>query len=164
VTVEPEFVPQEIQDMVQRGTLEPNDIYLVQNIVETDDDNEPALENLPQEGQGDPLNIFGEWGGHQGVCHQCSVASIRNQNLSINFSQGVRPTLLQLFELLFPKVYILEVILPIINKEIKFGGSVEYWEFLVFLGIWLLMGTIQEPERKDLRFLEPISEFLGAPF
>jgi hypothetical protein len=51
-----------------------------------------------------------------------------------------------------------------INKEIKFGGVVEYWEFLVFLGIWLLMGTIQGPKRKDFWSLEPISEFLGAPF
>jgi hypothetical protein len=70
VAAAPEFVPQEIQDMVERGTPEPEDIYLAQNnIVETDDDNKPAPENLPQEGQGDPLSIFGEWGGHQGVCH-----------------------------------------------------------------------------------------------
>jgi hypothetical protein len=69
VAAEPEFVPQEIQDMVERGMLEPNDIYLAQNIVKTDDDNKPAPENLPQEGQGDPLSIFGEWGGHQAVCH-----------------------------------------------------------------------------------------------
>jgi hypothetical protein len=135
---EPEFVPKEIQDMVQRGTVEPDNIYLTQNIVKTYDDNEPATENLPQEGQGDPLDIFREWGGHQGVCHQRSVASTQNQNPSINFPQGVQLTLLRLFELLFPKAFILEVILLMINKKIKFGGSVEYWKLLVFLGIWLL--------------------------
>jgi hypothetical protein len=90
---EAEFVPQEIEDsMVQRGRLEPDDIYLAQNILKTDDDNEPAPENLHQEGQGDPLSIFGEWGGHQGVCHQRSVSSVWNHNPNINFHYGVRPT------------------------------------------------------------------------
>jgi hypothetical protein len=63
------------------------------------------------------------------------VASSRNQNPTINFPQGVWLTLLQLFELLFPTVFVLDVILPMINKEVKYGGVVEYWEFLVFLGI-----------------------------
>jgi len=68
---EAEFVPQEIQDMVARGTLEADDVYLAQNIVETDDDNEPAPENLPQEGQGSPLGILcvdssgGAWRANQ---------------------------------------------------------------------------------------------------
>jgi hypothetical protein len=69
VAAEPEFVPQEIQDMVEGGRLEPDGRYLAQNILKTDDDNKPAPENLTQEGQGDPLSIFGEFGGHQGVCH-----------------------------------------------------------------------------------------------
>jgi hypothetical protein len=58
----------------------------------------------------------------------------------------------------------MDVILPMINKKVKFGGVVEYWEFLVFLRIWLLMGTIQGPERKDFWSMDPISEFFGAPF
>jgi hypothetical protein len=65
---EPEFAPQEIQDMVARGTLEPDDIYLA---LEMDDDNGHAPENLPQEGQGNPLGILcvdssgGAWRANQ---------------------------------------------------------------------------------------------------
>jgi hypothetical protein len=51
-----------------------------------------------------------------------------------------------------------------INKEVKYGGVVEYWEFLVFLRIWLLMRMIQGLEQKDFWSMDPISEFMGAPF
>jgi hypothetical protein len=69
-----------------------------------------------------------------------------------------------LFELLFPKPFILSVIIPIINKEIQSKGAVEYGEFLQFLGLWLLKATIQGPQRTDFWSLEPVSKFQGAPF
>jgi hypothetical protein len=161
---EAELVPQEVQDIIQRGTLKDGDMEVTGDFVEIDDDNEPAPENMPQEGEGgDPMNIFGDWGGHPGTCYR-RMGGSRNQNPDLNFPSGIRPSLLQLFEILFPKAFVLEVILPMVNKEIKYGGDVEYWEFLLFIGIWLLMGIIQGPDRKEFWSLEPISRHVGAPF
>ena len=73
---------------------------------------------MPQAGEvEEPGNIFGEW-GHDGTCF-CCMGDVHNQNPSINFLiNHVRPTLLQLFELLFPMDHVKFVILPMINKEI----------------------------------------------
>jgi hypothetical protein len=110
--------------------IEGNDIEMIRNLVEIDDDNEPAPENTPRAGEGPHSTVFGEW-GHVGVCHR-RAGSAQNRPPTLSFPYGVQPTLLQLFEILFPKMYIQGVILPIINMEIQFGGSVEYWEFLRF--------------------------------
>ena len=142
---EEEIVPGEIQGIIEHGIVEPDDIEIARNLVEIDDDNEPAPENMPQTGGGDPTSVFaGEW-GHPGICH-CHMGNAQNQNPKLNFPYGVRPTLLQLFELLFPKAFILSVIIPMINKGIQSGGPVEYLEFLHFLGLWFLMATIQGPQ------------------
>jgi hypothetical protein len=162
VAEEEESVPIEIQGIIERGMLEPDDIEIARNLVEIDDDNEPAPENMPQTGGVDPTSIFGEW-GHPGICHR-RMGNAQNQNPKLNFPYGVRPTLLQLFELLFPKAFILSVIIPMINKGIQSGGPVEYWEFLQFLGLWFLMATIQGPQRTDYWSLEPVSKYNGAPF
>lgn len=65
--------------MMDRRVLGPDDTEIARNLVEIDDDNEPAPENLSQEGQGDPMNIFGEWGGHDGLCYR-RTTNARNQN------------------------------------------------------------------------------------
>jgi hypothetical protein len=155
-------IPVEIQDMIEHGICDRDDIEIARNLMEIDDDNEPAPENVPQANERVPENVFGEW-GHHGMCHR-RMENARNQNPSINFPVDVRPTLLQLFELLFPKTFILFVILPMINKEISIGGPVEYGEFLRFIGIWFLMATIQGPHRRDYWSIEPVSRYQGAPF
>jgi hypothetical protein len=158
-----ELVPTKILGMMDGRVLGPDDIEIARNLVEIDDDNEPAPENVPQEGQGDHVNIFGEWGGHDGLCYR-RATNARNQNPTLNFPRGVKPTRLQLFELLFPRTFVQEIILPMINKEVKFGGPVEYWEFLRFVGLWLLLATIQGPSRTDFWSTDRPSRFYGAPF
>lgn len=99
--VEQAFVPGEISDIIQRGVLEPNDIEMARNFVEIDDDNDPAPENLPLAGEEAQASIFGEW-GHPGTCYR-RMGIARNQSPNLSFPPGVRPTIMQLFELLFPK-------------------------------------------------------------
>ena len=151
--------PREIQDVIEcshLGPLDQDDVDVARNFIEIDDDNNPAPENVPQAGETLPENIFGEW-GHQGMCFR-HMTGTQNRNPTISFLQNVRPTLLQLFELLFPMNYVKSVILPLINKEIN-GAPVEYWEFLVFLGIWFLMAMIQGPQWKDFWSLNPVSRY-----
>ena len=47
-----------------------NIIEALQEVVEIDDDNEPAPENVPRNSDNN-TGVFGEW-GHTGLCHRAS--------------------------------------------------------------------------------------------
>ena len=68
-----------------------------------------------------------------------------------------------MFELLFMKDYVEDVILCNINANIV-GSRVTYGEFLRWIGIWFLMATVIGPPREAFFSLKPIDPFLGAPF
>ena len=53
---------------------------------------------------------------------------------------------LELFETLFMKKYIVNVLLILINENIK-GESVTYGEFLMWLGLWFLVAAVVGPSR-----------------
>ena len=57
----------------------------------------------------------------------------------------------------------MSTIIPGINKNIK-GPPVNYGEFLVFLGIWLIMSTTVGIERRLFWSLSAVSMFSGAPY
>jgi Transposase IS4 len=159
-----ELLPVEIREISERAVLDEEEVRIARELVEIDDDNEPAPENMPQQGVGVAANdVFGEW-GHEGTCYRRMAGGGLQDNPRLIFPAGIRPTLLQLFEILFPKNYILQVILPMINMNLRYGGAVEYWEFLQWIGIWLLIATIQGPERKDFWSTDPISKHGKAPF
>ena len=78
----------------------------------------------------------------------------------------IKPTKLQLFELLFPKSFIFETILPAINERIE-GNAVIYHEFLQLLGIWFTMATCQGFSRNEFWSTMPLTgtlDQLGAPY
>ena len=132
--------------------------------VDIDDDNEPAPENVPVpagEGQPPAEQAFSEW-GHDGSCYR-KLSGGRDTNASINFPTGVRPTMLQLFEMFFMKNFVMTVLVPEINKKIV-GDAVSYGEFLRWIGLWLMMATIQGPQRSEFWSIAPVSLFDGAPF
>ena len=86
----------------------------------------------------------------------------------IRFPLGavVKPTKLQLFELLFPKNFIFETILPAINERIE-GNTVIYREFLQWLGIWFTMATCQGFSRNKFWSTMPLTgtlDQLGAAY
>ena len=157
-----ELLTEEIRDITNHDVINVNDIKMIQNLVEIDDDNKPAPENTPRAGDGPQPSVFGEW-GHSGICHR-RAGFAQNRLPTISFPHGVQPTLVQLFEVLFPKLFVQSVILPLINTEIGFGGPVEYWEFLRFVGLWFLIATIEGPERRDFWAVEPPTRYSGAPF
>ena len=117
-----------------------DDMNELHGVIDVDDDNEPAPENIPQPGGGKQEGIMGNDFGHSGICPRWLEGAM-NQSMKINFG-NVKPTRLQLFELFFPKTYIQNVLLPETNKKIK-SNAVSYGEFLVWTGLWLMMATIQ---------------------
>ena len=64
---------------------------------------------------------------------------------TIAFTGGIKPTPLQVFELMFPKTYVQNIILKLLNEKM----NIPYDEFLRWTGLWLLMSTIERPSRRD---------------
>ena len=122
-----------------------DEINHIQQVVCIDDDNSPAPKNIPREATS--LNIFDDifsnW-GHDGVCERKRNSHFNNKP-SIAFPGGIKPTPLQVFELMFPKTYVQNVILKQLNEK----KDISYGEFLRWIGLWLLMSTIEGPTRRD---------------
>ena len=68
----------------------------------------------------------------------------RNHNPCIKFPPDIDPTELQLFHIFFFRDLIEGVLLHNINDRID-GEKVSYGVFLVLIGLWLMMVTIQGP-------------------
>ena len=77
-----------------------NTIEALQDVVEVDDDNELAPENVPQRSDNN-ATVFGKW-GHTGFCH-CRMQNMPNNPAKLNY--GIDKTAddiyVQLFEGLF---------------------------------------------------------------
>ena len=82
----------------------------------------------------------------------------------LSLPSELSPTALQVFELFFFKDFIQETLLSLINSCIEEGQEVTYGEFLLFLGLWLLMATIEGPTRKQFFTTKTIDAFNGAPY
>ena len=66
---------------------------------------------------------------------------------------------------MIPKHYFIAVILSTMNMDLPAGEKkFTYGEFLKFLGLRFLMGTVQDPRYRDYWSEQPISMFRGAPF
>ena len=96
------------------------DIVILEGQAYIDDDNTPAPENIPTPSNDRDNQIFYSW-GHDGVCQHCQVGGQNDEVLPFNICRhnGI-PSILQTFEILFPQVYIEEVI---IKKQIKNTGE-----------------------------------------
>ena len=77
----------------------------------------------------------------------------------------MKSTKLQFFELMILKHYFITVILPTMNKNLPVGeNKITFGEFLKFIGLWLLMATVQGSQYREYWSEQPISMFRGAPF
>ena len=128
-----------------------------------DDDNEPAPENHPLHGEMVD-DIFSGW-THSGICKRRALIS-RNTKMELTFSmnKSVEPTNLQIFKVLFFTSFIKSMILPQTNNNLPTGEKhVQYEEFLCWLGLWMLMGTLIGLQRHEFWATHPINAFHGAP-
>ena len=116
-----------------------NTIEALQDVVEINDDNELAPENVPQRNDNN-VAVFGE-SGHTGFCH-CHMQNMPNNPAKFNF--GINTTAddiyVQLFEGLFP-ANLLDMMVTEMNKTIS-GDSLSYGKLLKWIGFWVLMLTV----------------------
>lgn len=142
--------------------LTEEDIIALSAVVETDNDNDPAPENVPElaEEVAGACIYKDEW-GHDGLCYRRMNTTTANYGAE---RLGDCLTILDNFELMFPVQYIKDVMLPEIRQQMNTKTPLEYGEFLRFLGLWLLMATIQGPSRHEFWKRETVDMFVGAPF
>jgi Transposase IS4 len=156
-------LPVEVTDMFAIGrAIDADDIEALRGAIPIDDDNEPAPENIPTAVPGDngECSYADAW-GHSGICLRRTTMAVDNLPYFIGLTQS--PTLVDYFEFLFPKEYLINVILNRINDNIS-DGKVSYGEFLRWIGCWYIMATITGPQRHEYWKQADISIFSGAPF
>ncbi|KAL7578819.1 hypothetical protein ACA910_016040 [Epithemia clementina (nom. ined.)] len=159
---EEEPLPDTIQELVGNIHLDGDDIeQAMRDAPMVDDDNMPAPENVPVAGNAGDIMIGWE---HNGICNRKANVPT-NPSPILHFVQPgalLETTNLQLFEGLFFKSYIEEVIIPATNNEMRSKSSLTYGEFLRWMGLWLLMSTMLGPQRHEFWSVSPIDAFDGA--
>ena len=159
-------LPTVIQDLMERGvgTMDVEEIGVASAAAPmVDDDNKPAPENHPSNGE-TVDDIFSGW-THSGICERKALIS-RNTKAELSFwtNKSVEPSNLQIWEGLFFTSFIKRVILPQTNNNLPAGEKhIQYGEFLHWLGLWVLMGTLIGPQRYEFWATHTINAFHGAP-
>jgi len=145
------------------GAVGDEELLTRRDEIEIDDDRDPLPENLmPVQGAENECHFSEAW-GHNGLCHRRVASGGRKTEPKLHLEPGAQIGKLELFETLFMKNYIVNVLLILINENIK-GESVAYGEFLLWLGLWFLMATVVGPSR-DAFFSDRLcDEFADAPF
>ena len=124
-------LPAQVSDIIGRSReqIDADDEAVLREFISVDDDNAPLPDNII------PPNeyvdyIFSEWKAPD-VCYR-KAQNVGNTQASIRFLNDgveVKPTRVQLFEMLFPKEFVQQTILVETNKDIV-GEPVQYGEFL----------------------------------
>ena len=69
----------------------------------------------------------------------------------------------QLFEGFFPKE-LLQIVIDIVNEKMNGEEEVVYGEFQQWIGIWVLMSTVDGTDRHPFWSTKNVDAFDGAPF
>ena len=130
-------------------------------VVNIDDNDKPAPENVLTTAT--TLSVLSNEWGHMGIClhKQQSIANTPAKLVyPINTTRD--DINLQLFECLFPKQFIENIMIPTMNWKLK--NAVTYSEFLVWIGLWILMSTVDGSDRHGFWSNKDINIYEGAPF
>jgi hypothetical protein len=117
----------------------------LQLLVEVDNDNNPAPKNVPEAVNNDIGVAVYEpsWQSHDGLCQRVMSGASKSKP-QLLFPKSLKPSLVDLFKMLFPKDHFKHIMIWEINKKIELG-LVTYSQFLRWLGAWFLMARIQGP-------------------
>ena len=151
----PAVIDSEIQGENHGGTSDL--LTALSGVVDIDDDNKPAPENVPTTATTSSV-LSNEW-GHMGICLRKQQSIANTQAKLVYPVDTTRDDInLQLFEHLFPKQFIENIMIPTMNQKLK--NAVTYSEFLVWIGLWILMSTVDGSDRcgfksnKDINIYE----------
>ena len=138
-----------------------NLISSLTGVLDIDDDNEPVPENVP----GDPVpSVLSTVWGHYRFCYRKSNNLADTKARLVNNVDTTRDDVnLQLFERLFPHKYIKDVILTETNKVLD-KEPVTYGELLRWMGLWVLISTVDGSDRHSFWSSKSVNMYEGAPF
>ena len=160
---EPTPLPQAVDELLNNQATTEETLEALRGVVDIDDDNDPAPENIPAPTDISSSSIFGEW-GHEGVCFRKQQG---NQNIRAKLNAALDPKAddpnLQLFEILFPKKWILETVIPSTNNQLG-EEPLPYGELLRWMGLWILMSTVDGCDCQRFWSNKHVNIFEGAPF
>ena len=158
-----------IQEMLDQGgnNLDNDDIIGVMVAAPMiDDNNQPAPENLAstEDATGATDDIMGLW-THSGICKwKATIQHNAKPELTLWTSSLSNLSNLNLFKGLFFSSFIKTTILPQTNQNLPHGEKpILYGEFLCWIGLWMLMGTIVGPQKQEFWATSPIDTFHEAP-
>ena len=160
---EPTPLPQAVDELLNNQATSEETLEALHGVIDIDDDNDPAPENIPAPTDISSSSIFGEW-GHEGVCFRKQQG---NQNIRAKLNVALDPNAdnpnLQLFEILFPKKWILETVIPSTNNQLG-EEPLSYGELLRWIGLWILMSTVDGSDCRGFWSNKHVNIFEGAPF
>ena len=131
-----------------------------------DDDNEPAIENIPAANndtdQSVENSLYQDWDSRT-TCNRKSEGHCQENPKLLKSSSS--ETRLGYFCLFLPTDYIQSVLIPATNCEIE-GSRLTYGEFMTYLGMWLLMSTQVKTSVREYFSSAPINPYTsnGALF
>ena len=153
------MIDSEIQGKNNGGTSDR--LTAFSGVVDIDDDNEPAPENIPTTAT--TSSVFSNEWGHMGTCLQKQQSIANTQAKLVYPVNTTRDDInVQLFERLFPKQFIENMMIPTMNWKLK--NAVTYSEFLVWIGLWILMSTVDGSDHHGFWSNKDINIYEGAPF
>ena len=138
-------------------------ITALTGVVEIDDDNKPAPENIPVPKSATTSPILHSSWGYSGFCFRKQEGLPNNPAKLSSPVDTIRNDInLQLFECLFPWQYVEDVIIVKMNKKLKHPCS--YGEFLRWIGIRVLISTVDGCDQHAFWSTKAISIYKGTPF
>ncbi len=163
----PEAAAEEVGEEVPEEVLHAHseDVNLIRNAgFDVDDDNEPAPENIPVEGE--TVDLQQTW-GWSGICNR-KATGVANHPPRLNGKSDVESksmTFLSLFLWFFPLNYLHNVLLKQLNLHLEASKErgIGLGEFLRYLGIWFYMSTFKGVSRNQFWSSKDIDDFDGAP-
>ena len=160
-------IPEGIVERVSTiGTLAENHIQdLIASGVSVDDDTLPLEENIPCTTEPQGNEIFRDTWGHDGICLRRQAGGQNVKATVLHFPRNIIPTPVQLFEHLFPKRFLQDIILKQTNDAMHPSESlITYGELLRFIGVWFQMATTTFENRRDFWSTKAVSRHEGAPW
>ena len=129
-------------------------------VVNVDDDNQPAPENIPTTTD-TPSIISTEW-GHEGVCFRKELNHPSSPPVLVHPVDTTRDNVnLQMLHL-FPKNFLQEVMIPTMNQ--KLSNAVPYGELLSWIGLWILMSMVDGSDHQSFWSSRDVNIYEGALF
>jgi len=128
-----------------------------------DDDNDPLPENIPPLTIEDQAQQQHDW-GWSGLDERKNMGAqnVRPSIVGLSSNSMACMSYVGMFFMFFPRAFIENVMIGGINKRIE--NHVTLGEFLRWLGIWLLLATMNGFSRVEFWSEKPIDRRNGAPY